>query len=92
MKCRRLRLPSTTRGTHRRSPPLRRWWGGPGELLLCQLTVEALDQAEDHLLFAAMTESGQRLEEDAAVRFFRCGRLRSRNCLLAGRIQRSNNW
>ena len=30
--------------------------GQSGELLLCQLTVEALDQAEDYLLFAAMTD------------------------------------
>jgi len=34
------------------------------------MTVEALDQAEDHLLFAAMTESGQLLEEDVARRLF----------------------
>ena len=44
--------------------------GQAGELLLCQMTVEALDQAEDHLLFAAMTESGQLLGEDAARRLF----------------------
>ncbi|MBE2233090.1 MAG: DEAD/DEAH box helicase [Anaerolinea sp.] len=44
--------------------------GQTGQLLLCQMTVEALDQAEDHLLFAAMTESGQLLEEDAARRLF----------------------
>jgi adenine-specific DNA-methyltransferase len=44
--------------------------GQAGELLLCHMTVEALDQAEDYLLFAAMTESGQLLEEDAARRLF----------------------
>ena len=44
--------------------------GQTGELLLCQLTVEALDQAEDYLLFAAITEDGQLMEEDAARRLF----------------------
>lgn len=44
--------------------------GRAGELLLCQLTVEALDQAEDYLLFAATTQDGQLLEEDAARRLF----------------------
>ena len=44
--------------------------GQTGELLLCQLTVEALDQAEDYLLFAAMTADGQLLEEDVARRLF----------------------
>ena len=44
--------------------------GQTGDLLLCQLSVEALDQAEDYLLFAAMTRNGQMLEEDAARRLF----------------------
>lgn len=44
--------------------------GQTGDLLLCQLSVEALDQAEDYLLFAAMTSNGQMLEEDAARRLF----------------------
>ncbi len=44
--------------------------GQAGELLLSQFTVEALDQAEDYLLFAAMTDDGQLLEEDAARRLF----------------------
>ncbi len=44
--------------------------GRAGELWLSELTVEALDQAEDFLLFAAITEDGQLLEEDAARRLF----------------------
>ncbi len=44
--------------------------GRSGTLLLSQLTVEALDQAEDYLIFAAMTDDGQPLEEDAARRLF----------------------
>ncbi len=44
--------------------------GQGGELMLSQYTVEALDQTEDHLLFAAMTDDGRLLEEDAARRLF----------------------
>jgi adenine-specific DNA-methyltransferase len=39
-----------------------------GELLVNLFTVESLDQAEDYLLFAALTESGRVLEEDVAWR------------------------
>lgn len=42
--------------------------GHGGELLLSLFTVESLDQAEDYLLFAAVTERGHVLEEDAARR------------------------
>ena len=42
--------------------------GHSGELLLSLFTVESLDQAEDYLLFAAITENGHVLEEDAARR------------------------
>jgi adenine-specific DNA-methyltransferase len=44
--------------------------GQSGALLLSLFTVEALDQAEDCLLFAALTDDGQLLEEDAARRLF----------------------
>jgi adenine-specific DNA-methyltransferase len=44
--------------------------GQSGELLLSLFTVEALDQTEDYLLFAAMTDDGQLLEEDTARRLF----------------------
>jgi hypothetical protein len=39
-----------------------------GTLQLTLFTVEALDQAEDHLIFAATTDEGQVLEEDVARR------------------------
>jgi len=45
--------------------PLR---GKSGWLALSLFTVESLDQAEDHLLFAATTDDGESLEEDAAAR------------------------
>ncbi len=34
------------------------------------LTVEALDQAEDHIIFAAITDSGQALDQEQATRLF----------------------
>lgn len=40
--------------------------GQGGCLNLSVLTVEALDQTEDHLIFSAVTDNGQVLEEDAA--------------------------
>ena len=39
-----------------------------GELMLSLLTVEALDHAEDHLIFAAMTDGGRLLDDEAARR------------------------
>lgn len=42
--------------------------GKSGELAVSMFTVESLDQAEDYLLFAAVTEDGQVVEEDAAHR------------------------
>lgn len=42
--------------------------GHSGELLLSLFTLESLDQAEDYLLFAAITENGNVLEEDVARR------------------------
>jgi hypothetical protein len=42
--------------------------GHSGELLLSLFTVESLDRAEDYLLFAAITENGNVLEEDTARR------------------------
>lgn len=44
--------------------------GGSGLLTLASLTIEALDQAEDYLLWAAITESGTVLEEEMARRLF----------------------
>jgi adenine-specific DNA-methyltransferase len=42
--------------------------GQSGEFQLSLFTVESLDQAEDYLLFAAIAENGEALEEDIARR------------------------
>ncbi len=42
--------------------------GQSGELTLSLLSVEALDHAEDHLIFAAITDDGQLLDDEAARR------------------------
>jgi adenine-specific DNA-methyltransferase len=47
--------------------PLR---GQSGYLSFSQLTIESLDQAEDHLIFAAVKDSGERLDEETARRLF----------------------
>jgi adenine-specific DNA-methyltransferase len=47
--------------------PLR---GKSGYLSLSQLSIESLDQAEDHLIFSAITDSGEPLEEEIARRLF----------------------
>ena len=44
--------------------------GQSGTLTAALLTVESLDQAEDYLIFAAATDSGESLEEEAARRLF----------------------
>lgn len=54
--------------------PLR---GHSGWLSVSCFTVESLDQAEDHLLFAAVTDMGQTIDEETAMRLLtlpaRCG-------------------
>jgi adenine-specific DNA-methyltransferase len=47
--------------------PLR---GQSGYLSLSQLTIESLDQAEDHLIFAAVTDKGETLDEETVRRLF----------------------
>lgn len=42
--------------------------GQSGWLTLTQFSVESLDQAEDHLICAAVTDDGQPLEEEVAAR------------------------
>jgi adenine-specific DNA-methyltransferase len=42
--------------------------GHSGWLSLSCFTVESLDQAEDHLLFAAVTDMGQTIDEETAAR------------------------
>ena len=42
--------------------------GKSGWLTLSLFSVESLDQAEDHLIFSAMTDDGQMLDEEVAAR------------------------
>ncbi|MDO8541190.1 MAG: SNF2-related protein [Opitutaceae bacterium] len=49
---------------------LQSFLGKGGWLMLSSFTVEALDQSEDHLLFAALTDDGQVIHEEAAARLF----------------------
>jgi ERCC4-related helicase len=44
--------------------------GKSGWLTLSSFTVESLDQAEDHLIFGAITDDGMSLDEEAAARLF----------------------
>ena len=44
--------------------------GQAGWLMLSSFTVESLDQAEDHLIFAAVTDTGTPLDEETAARLF----------------------
>lgn len=44
--------------------------GKSGSLSLTLLTVEALDQTEDHLILAGQSDDGQMLDEDVLHRFF----------------------
>jgi adenine-specific DNA-methyltransferase len=44
--------------------------GQRGWLALSRFSVEALDQAEDHLVFSVVTDTGESLDEDTARRFF----------------------
>jgi len=44
--------------------------GKTGSLSLSMFTVESLDQTEDHLVFAAVTDMGQVLDEEATRRLF----------------------
>ena len=45
------------------------WHGQSGWLSVSQFSVEALDHAEDHLIFAAITEEGETIEDEVARRF-----------------------
>jgi len=44
--------------------------GKSGWITLSNFTVESLDQAEDHLIFGAVTDEGTSLDEQAAARLF----------------------
>ena len=58
------------RGTQPRVGAFESFADQMGELLVCLFTVESLDQAEDHLLAAAITEEGKLMPDDIARRFF----------------------
>lgn len=49
---------------------LRPFVGRGGEMLVTQLTVESLDQSEDYVIAAALTEWGDLVEHDVACRIF----------------------
>jgi adenine-specific DNA-methyltransferase len=49
---------------------LKTFLGKSGWLTLTSYTVEALDQSEDHLIFAAISDDGLELDEEAAARLF----------------------
>lgn len=42
--------------------------GQSGHLTVCQLSIETLEQAEDHLIYVAMTDGGELLDQEAARR------------------------
>src|SRR5207248_474668 len=44
--------------------------GKSGWLTLSSFTVESLDQAEDHLIFGAVTDDGVPLDDECAMRLF----------------------
>ena len=47
---------------------LEQFVGKSGSLSLSRFTVESLDQAEDHLIFAAVADDGRTLDDEAAAR------------------------
>ena len=42
--------------------------GKSGWLRLCQVTIESLDQAEDHLILASVGDDGAAMDPDVALR------------------------
>jgi adenine-specific DNA-methyltransferase len=49
---------------------LKRFIGSSGHLLVVQLTIESMDQAEDHVLVTACADSGEIIPGELARRFF----------------------
>lgn len=49
---------------------LKRLIGTSGDLLVVQFTIESMDQAEDHVLVTAVTDSGEVIDTELARRFF----------------------
>jgi superfamily II DNA or RNA helicase len=56
-------------GTTPKVAALQEYVGQAGQLIARQFSVQSLDQAEDYLLVAAITDEGTLLDEDAARRF-----------------------
>lgn len=57
-------------GTLPRVGAFQPYHGRAGELMVSLLSVESMDQAEDHLLVAAITNDGKMLDPDFAGKFF----------------------
>lgn len=49
---------------------LKRFIGASGDLLVVQFTIESMDQAEDHVLVTAVSDSGEVIPSELARRFF----------------------
>jgi adenine-specific DNA-methyltransferase len=49
---------------------LKRLIGTSGDLLVVQFTIESMDQAEDHVLVTAVTDTGEVIDTELARRFF----------------------
>ncbi len=67
-------------GTLPRVAAFQRYLNQAGELLVCRMSVESMDQGEDHLLIAAVTDDGEMIPEDSACKFFSLGSLEVRSC------------
>ena len=57
-------------GTLPRVAALSPYRGRSGRLAVARLSVESMDQAEDHLLVAAATDAGELLDPEVAAKFF----------------------
>jgi adenine-specific DNA-methyltransferase len=60
-------------GTKPRVGALHLYRGCTGELLVSKLSVESMDQGEDHLLVAALTSDGHMLSAEVGCKFFSLG-------------------
>jgi adenine-specific DNA-methyltransferase len=56
--------------TQPRVTVLDKYLGQQGEMLVTRFTIESLDQAEDHILVTAVTDTGELIDPEIAQRFF----------------------
>jgi hypothetical protein len=78
-------------GRRRRISALEPFKDKAGWLVSAILTVEALDQAEDHLLLSGVSDAGESLSDDAALRLLRlAGRVGPEAVPPVGTIDRLN--